>query len=157
MEMHPTWKNTKQDVQNMEKGKFKCAFKNQETKFQSGDINQWDISLICNVLRNTKVCQSNLKTNAIYKGYDGAIRTVAKVKNIFYSHISSRELAEKEFEKTTKELKIALEIMGVNEDDFTQALEGRFIKVITNYLKELLINVAFVLSYVHWTERVEVA
>ena len=121
MYIHKSWKNNEHDAANMEKGKFKCAFESQRKMFETGDIGQWDISLICNVLLFTKLSKKELKSNP---SYEKAIRKILKVKNEFYSHRNSPELTKDEFEKIQKDLKDASLSLGVSEDNFDRALKG---------------------------------
>ena len=121
MEIHKSWKNNEHDVVNMEKGTFECASENQRKMFETGNIGEWDISLICNVLLFTKLSKKELKSNP---SYEKAVRKILNVKNEFYSHRKSRELTKEEFEKAQKDLKDASLSLGVSEDHFDRALKG---------------------------------
>ena len=124
MEIHPSWKNTKQDVKNMKKGKFKCKFRTQKTMFESGDIDQWDISLICSVLLHTEVSSTQLKPSKPCHAYKKGVDKVLEVKNNFYSHITDLEIPQKEFDAVKQDLRGASISLGVSEDDFDAALKG---------------------------------
>lgn len=123
LEIHPGWKNSPGDVQKMDKGNFKCTFKKQKEIFESGVIDNWDITLICNVLLHTNI--DKLKTDVKYDGYKRAVSTFLKIKNDCYSHAKANSMQKLEFDKILQEMKTALLSIGVEEGDFDRVLKGK--------------------------------
>ena len=102
--------------------------------FESGDIDQWDVSLICNVLLHTEVSSRLMKPGKPCHEYKKGIDKVLDVKNKFYSHITSLELTKKEFDAVKKDLKDASTSLGVSEDDFDAALKGIILSCLNSVL-----------------------
>ena len=93
-------------------------------KFNSGDINEWDITLTCKVLLLSKKSNEKLNKKKQFNGFEDAIKTIRNIKNKLLSHNKSNEVSDIEYEKSIKDLQRSVVKLGFDAGDFEAALQG---------------------------------
>ena len=119
--IHPYWSNKPIDACNLDKGLLKLE-KQQEQMFNSGNIKQWDVSLLIRVLRFSKRSSLELKK---HPDIDKALKEVRDIRNNLIAHASSARLSKSNFEVQWNLLKANLIILGAKEEDVDGTLEGK--------------------------------
>eukprot|EP00795_Rhopilema_esculentum_P000409 gene409-10076_t len=132
MKIHPTWKNSMQDIQSFNKGQLRLD-SHETRKFKSGDIGSWDITLMAKVL-----LYSDLAVSALQNDQIDAVKKIREIKNTILSHHDSNELTKSEFEKIMKELKPAIVQVGIIEEEFETTLRNADLNKDNLYYKMFL-------------------
>ena len=125
MKIHPNWSNRPSDMKNFDKGNVALKGKDETTKFKSGDINQWDISLISKVLLHSQKCSDKLRNDSTFFGCKAAVEKITSIRNSVQGHSSSGELTKYDYDNEIDKLRIAVvDGLGYDAEDFKQAIEG---------------------------------
>ena len=125
--IHPGWKNSPNDLRLFDKGKLRFDFQREKKVFETGDIDQWDLTLLVKVLRFTKVSQGVLEKDSCYKGYLNAMKSLKEMKNDLVSHRNKPELTDVKFKRYLSEMEAALNTLGLDKKSFDTAVNGKFI------------------------------
>ena len=123
LRIHPSWNNDEDDIKTFKKGKFKPDC-HEVSKFNSGNIYEWDITLICKVLLYSALSMQTLKNDASFRGYEGAIITIRSIKNSMLSHNKANKIAKQEYQKSIGDLKRSLIQIGFDGGIFEETLKG---------------------------------
>lgn len=127
--IHPKWSNSERDIATFEKGNLHIH-PYQEPIFSTGDIEQWDITLMCSVLIYSKVSKQKLDEEQEFKGYKGAIENIREIRNKIQSHRASMKLPENEYNLLVKTLNSAVIKLGCSEQEFQATLQSKFLFLI---------------------------
>ena len=112
-------------MKNFDKGNVALKGKDEIAKFKSGDINQWDITLISKVLLHSQKCSDKLRNDSTFVGCKAAVETITAIRNSTSCHTSSGELTKYDYDNESKKLRIAVvDGLGYAEEEFKKALEG---------------------------------
>ena len=125
LRIHPSWKNEPGDIKRIVNGKFRPD-SYEQSKFNSGDINEWDITLICKVLLYSKASKQRLEKDKEFRGYEDAIKSIRDIKNTMLSHNRSNSISKTEYEKAINTLQGSVIKLGFSRQIFEDTLEGAF-------------------------------
>ena len=125
LEIHPTWNNTPQDAANLTKVGLKLN-KEEEKKFDAGNIEEWDLSLVTTVLLFSPTNCNALKTDQKFAGYFKALKDLKSCRNNFLGHTKSEKLPDQEFRKCWPQVKDCLLRLGITEEKTNNVLAGKW-------------------------------
>ena len=125
--IHPSWKNSPNDLLCFDKGKLRFDFPKEKKVFETGDIDQWDLTLLTKVLRFTKVSKDILEKDPRFYGYLDAMNSLREMKNVFVSHKNKPELTDVKFKRYLSEMEASLIKLGLDKKSFDTAVNGKFI------------------------------
>ena len=121
MEMYPSWKNQPSDAAAMDKGKM--FLKGHEaTLFNTGNIEQWDFSLLTTVLLYSKHCLIEVGKR---KGYESSIQSLKECRNKLIGHPISDKMSADDFNCYWPKLTSCLTTLGVDQQEIQDILSGR--------------------------------
>lgn len=121
LSIHKNWSNQPSDASALKKGALKLQ-KHQETQFYKGNIEEWDVSLLVNVLRFSAVCSNEVSR----KGVDFALRDIQEMRNLYIAHASNVKMSDEDFKKHWEQLKFNLVAIGASEEEINKTLTGNF-------------------------------
>ena len=130
--IHPSWENEEDDLITFDKGKFKPD-SHQASMFNSGNIYEWDISLICKVLLCTPVSKKKLKKEKDFRGCQGAITRIRDIKNKWLSHNKYDKVPNQDYQKSIEGLKTSVIQLGFDGGKFEETLNGSFQSIYSFY------------------------
>eukprot|EP00794_Sanderia_malayensis_P004419 gene4419-5009_t len=113
--INPNWSNNPSVVINFQKDNLQ-VLPYERPRFDSGNINNWDISLL------SKVLLYSSSKNSLSEKELKAIQCLKKVKDEMASHCTDIELSVQKFEETMKNVKSSLAEIGVSEEDLTKSV-----------------------------------
>ena len=122
LQIHPTWKNKPEDINRFKRGQLRID-NYEQSKFLSGDVNKWDITLICKVLLYTTVSKQKLHKED-FKGYKEAIKCIRDRKNSMLSHNNNNSIANDDYKTAIKDLRSSVIKIGFDERVFDATLTG---------------------------------
>ena len=100
--------------------------KHQTAKFNSGNINEWDISLLISVLRFSTISSAEIRR---HPEVDDALRSIIDIRNNVVAHASNQKISAADFQKNWEKLKLSLLAIGGLEDDINSTLTGTVLQV----------------------------
>ncbi|XP_031573960.1 uncharacterized protein LOC116307791 isoform X3 [Actinia tenebrosa] len=112
----PPWQDTPHDAAEMKKiqpSKLKFKFKDEETKFNSGNTNDWDFSLLTSVLRYSSL-QFVLPSSPESKALDD----LKKICNELIGHAADAAITNADFNTAWTDACNALALFNASADDF---------------------------------------
>lgn len=118
--IHPTWSNQPSDASALKKGVFKLR-KHEQTKFYTGNIDEWDVSLLIRVLRFTEVSSVELKRNPDIKT---ALENILETRNNVIAHAKNKKISDSDFKINWEKLKQNLLVIGGSEEMIDATLTG---------------------------------
>ena len=126
MRIHPNWSDTPNDIRTFDKGTIRLKFSDETAMFKSGDIDQWDISLLSKVLLYSKVSKEKFTNDANFNGCKEAVESVTNIRNSAVAHSASGELTKYDYDNKMKKLHDAV-VNGLDfsEEEFEKAKEGK--------------------------------
>ena len=119
--IHTNWKPSQ--ITNFRKGTLQLKGPVERAKFESGDIDTWDIALMAKVLLYSETSQEKLDKDSAFQGCKDAVEMIRAKRN-FLSHDCSKELTESDCQRTIRELSNALVNLGFDMEKFKTTLEG---------------------------------
>ena len=123
LQIHPAWKNEPEDIKGFKRGQFRADHYKQ-SKFLSGDVSKWDITLICKVLLYSKVSKQKLHKEEDFKGYKEAIKCIREIKNSMLSHNNNNAVTNHDYKTAIKDLRSSVIKIGFDERVFDATLTG---------------------------------
>ncbi|KXJ11435.1 uncharacterized protein LOC110243725 [Exaiptasia diaphana] len=140
MEIHPTWSNKPDDAKNLERGKMKLKH-HELARFNTGNIYDWDVSLMTTVLLYSKECAKEIR---LKPGYENAIRTIKDQKNQLISHVRSERMTDDDFNAAWKKVQTSLITLKANAKHIEEIFEDDVLESAKYYrdmfLQELATN-----------------
>ena len=126
IQIHPSWTNTSNDAKKLKKGKLKFGPREQslQTLFNTGVIEDWDITLMSKVLLYSKQCESELSNNQNYVGYIQSIESIRTIRNNLVGHAPTPGLDDTQFQTNVNEIRASLKGLGVKEEEIDESLKG---------------------------------
>ena len=130
MQIHPNWSNRPNDIRTFDMGTMRLKGKNETAMFQSGDIDQWDISLLSKVLLYSKVSKEKLSNDKAFDGCKEAVDSITTIRNYVLGHSESGEMTKHDYDNKMSKLREAV-VNGLrfSEEEFEKAKEGKTIEV----------------------------
>ena len=138
-QLHYGWSNSPDDIAKFDLGKVPLKHKVEIRRFNSGNIEEWDISLLSKVLlykaKLTKKLSSERKT---------AIELIRDIRNSVQGHSESGTLTRYDYENKMSQLRHSVvNVLGfVTEKKFEQIIEGKETKTLSEgllaFLKQIL-------------------
>ena len=120
LQIHPTWSNQPSDASALKKGVLKIQ-KHQQAKYYAGDINEWDVSLLINVLRFSDLSSREVSR---YPDIDDALRGIQEIRNTVIAHANDKKINAADFKTTWTKLESFLVAIGGSKDDIDAMLPG---------------------------------
>jgi hypothetical protein len=120
LKIHPTWSNQPSDASALRKGAL-ILQRHQQAKFYAGDINEWDVSLLVNVLRFSDLSSREVGR---YPDIDDALRSIQEVRNTVIAHAKDEKISAADFITIWEKLKSNLIAIGGSEDSIDATLTG---------------------------------
>ncbi|KXJ09690.1 uncharacterized protein LOC110246646 [Exaiptasia diaphana] len=145
MKIHPSWSNKPDDAKNLDKGIMRLKH-HELSRFNNGNINDWDVSLMTTVLLYSKECAKEIR---LKPGYENAIRTVKEQKNQLISHMSTEQMTDDEFNTAWEKITKSLETIGASEGDIDEILTGDNLESAKFYRDMLLQEMALKDAVLH--------
>ncbi|XP_046847027.1 sterile alpha motif domain-containing protein 9-like [Xenia sp. Carnegie-2017] len=126
--IHVNWENQPFDASALKKGSLKLL-PHQEKAFYSGNINEWDVTLLISVLRFTTKCAAKVKRDSYI---DNALQGIATVRNTIV-HLRGEKMSDDDFEKQWEKLKANIIVLGCSETEIDEVLEDRTERSLEQY------------------------
>ena len=120
MEIHPSWKNQPSDSAAMDKGKMILS-KPENVLFSTGNIEQWDFSLLTTVLLYSKRCSIEVGKR---ENYEVSIRSLKESRNKLIGHPRSDKMSNDDFNFYWPKITGCLKVLGVDEHEIENVLSG---------------------------------
>jgi hypothetical protein len=120
LSIHPTWSNQPSDASALKKGVLKLQT-HQQAKFYTGNIDEWDVSLLISVLRFSALSSVEVSR---YPDIDDALRSIQEIRNNVIAHANDQKISAADFMKTWEKLKLNLVAIGGLENDIDATLTG---------------------------------
>lgn len=118
--IHLTWSNQPSDASALKKGVLKLQ-NHQKAKFYTGNIDEWDISLLINVLRFSALSSAEVTR---YRDIDDALRSIQEIRNSMVAHTNDEKINAADFQKTWEQLKQNLLAIGGSEEEIDATFTG---------------------------------
>ena len=119
--IHPTWSNKPSDASALTKGVLKLQTE-EETIFNTGNIEKWDVSLLFRVLRFSAASSVELRLNPDKKD---ALCSIREIRNRIFAHAANEKVNDGDFEMLWEDLKCNLLVIGGSEEDINETLIGK--------------------------------
>ncbi|CAB4032574.1 Hypothetical predicted protein, partial [Paramuricea clavata] len=116
--IHPTWSNKPSDASTLKKGVLELQTE-EETIFNTGNIEKWDVSLLFRVLRFSAVSSVELKLNPDKKV---ALCSIREIRNKIFAHAANEKVNDSDFKMLWGDLKCNLLVIGGSEEDINETL-----------------------------------
>ncbi len=129
--IHPSWKNQRSDAFSLKRGSLHLKAEIEIERFNTGDIEQWDISLLCKVLLYTEEAMKKLEESGEIKD---AIKQIKDIRNEQFAHKGKRELTVTEHGDIMIQIKSALETLGFPKEELKPLSKGENLFKISNYI-----------------------
>ena len=125
-QIHPTWADTPSDAEQLEKGNlvFDPGDRDMEESFNTGNVEEWDFTLMSRALLKSKKCEYELSRNPKYSGYIRSIDTLRKIRNKI-GHPSKYGLDDTEFQTYKNGIKTSLTGLGVPAEIIEKSSKGK--------------------------------
>ena len=123
--IHPSWKNKPEDIRTFERGELRID-KYETSTFETGNIEEWDITLMSKVLLFSKVTKQKFEQEQGYQGYKDAIISIKEIKNKMLSHSKSMSIEKHVYDTSIETLRRDLLALGFNGQLFEDTLKGMF-------------------------------
>ena len=125
-QIHPTWADTPGDAEQLEKGNlmFDPGERDMEESFNTGNLEEWDFTLMSRVLLKSKKCEYELSRNRKYVGYIRRIDTLRKIRNRI-GHPSKYGLDDTKFQTYKNDIKTSLTGLGVPAEIIEMSSKGK--------------------------------
>ena len=119
--IHPTWSNKPSDASALKKGVLKLQTE-EETIFNTGNIEKWDVSLLFRILRFSAVSSVELTLNPDKKV---ALCSIREIRNKIFAHAANEKVNDGDFKMLWEALKFNLLMIGGSEEDINETLIGK--------------------------------
>ena len=93
----------------------------QKAKFYAGNIEEWDVSLLINVLRFSDLSSAEVTR---YPDIDDALQSIQEIRNNVVAHANDEKINAADFQKTWEQLKQNLLAIGGSADIIDATLTG---------------------------------
>lgn len=124
--VHPNWSNKPSDAKALRKGAL--VLQNyEEAKFNTGNIDDWDVALLVRVLRYSAVSSAELKRNP---DKDKALCKIKEIRNNIIGHKANEKISNADFTLLWEDLKRCLLVIGGSEEDINDTLVGKKAKLL---------------------------
>ena len=120
LSIHTTWSNQPSDASALKKGVLKLL-NHQKAKFYTGNVAEWDVSLLISVLRFSDLSSVEVSR---YPDIDDALRSIQEIRNNVIAHANDKKISAVDFMKTWGKLKLNLVAIRGSEDDIDATLTG---------------------------------
>eukprot|EP00794_Sanderia_malayensis_P012234 gene12234-13495_t len=152
--INPNWSNSPCDVTNFQKDNLQ-VLPYERPRFDSGNINNWDISLL------SKVLLYSSSKNSLGEKELKAIESLKKVKDEMVSHCANIELSVQKFEEKMENIRSSLMEIGVLEHKLTKLFkdldvseDNLYYKVYQDELDEIRTRVEILERDVAWLKKI---
>ena len=108
--------------------------------YETGNIDDWDITLMCKVLLYSRVTKEKLDQEEAYQGYKDAIIGIKEKKNKMLSHNSSFSITKHVYNKSIEALRGYVLKLGFNIQLFEDTLKGTFSRFFHLYRQKDMIK-----------------
>ena len=116
MEIHPSWSNVPGDAAGLDKGAMKLG-KEEECSFNTGNINEWDFSLITSVLLFSKRCALEISKRA---HHEDSLRDLKVYRNKLLGHPSNDKMSDSDFNSFWPNLHSNFVTLGASPDEIAE-------------------------------------
>ena len=131
MRIHPNWSNTPSEIRTFDMGTMQLKAINEIAMFQSGDIDQWDISLLSKVLLYSKVSKEKLSNDKAFDGCKEAVVSITTIRSYVLAHSGSGEMTKHDYDNKMRKLRDAVvNGLGFDEGHFKKTIDGKTIEAI---------------------------
>ena len=121
MEIHPSWKNQPSDATTMDQGKMLLKG-HEKALFSTGDIEQWDFSLLTTVLLYSKKCSLDISKR---ENYESSIHSLKECRNKLIGHPTSSKMSKDDFNYYWPKISSCLTTLGADQDKIQEILSGK--------------------------------
>lgn len=97
----------------------------EKQKFCSGNIEDWDVSLLVRVLLFSAVSSVHLK---LYPEKNDAICKIQEIRNRVVAHATKKKISKVDFRNYWELLKVNLMTLGATEEEIDSTLSGKYHK-----------------------------
>lgn len=118
--IHLTWTNQPSDASALKKGVLKIQ-NHQKARFYTGNIDEWDVSLLISVLRFSALSSAEVSR---YPDIDKALQSIQEIRNNVVAHANDEKMNAADFQKSWGQLKKYLLVIGGSEDIIDATLTG---------------------------------
>ena len=121
LQIHKNWSNQPSDASALKKGSLKLL-NHQKAIFYSGDINEWDVSLLISVLRFSALSSAEVTRHT---DIDEALRSLQEIRNKMYGHAKNEKVSGSDFKTYWEQLSQNLLAIGGSKDDIDATMSGK--------------------------------
>ena len=118
--IHPTWSNQPKNAAGLDRGEM-VLDSHEENKFKTGNIEDWDFSLIAKVLMFSEKCRLKIS-----KEHWKTLKKVQKHRNKI-GHSPKDRMSTREFESCWRNISADFKTLGANPAEIQDILTGTFV------------------------------
>ena len=121
-QLHYGWSNSPDDIAKFDIGKVSLKHKDEICKFKSGNVLEWDISLLSKLLLHSAKIKKKLTNEC-----KTAVELITDIRNSVQGHSKSGKLTKHDYENKMSNLRNAIvnDLGFMKEEKFNQILEGK--------------------------------